>query len=122
MVSGSAREKRSISFYLHNTSSGLSGYYDTSFWEGLVVQAALSEPALKHAVIAVGVLHEHFTYQEDDTNNERFATVQYTKAIQSLRKSLALGTQNPLTALLTCILFVTFDSMRGSFESALVRS
>lgn len=82
----------------------------------------MAEPALKHAIIALGALHENFTYQEYDTTNKQFAITQYSKAIQSLRKSLASGAQQPLTALLTCILFVVFDSMQGSFESALVRT
>ncbi|XMA08603.1 hypothetical protein WAI453_001394 [Rhynchosporium graminicola] len=41
------------------------------------------------------------------------------KAIGHLRKSLADGKQATLTALMSCILFVCFDSLRGHFVSAM---
>lgn len=40
------------------------------------------------------------------------------KAIGALRRSLSNGTEEPLTALMCCILSVCFESLRGWFESA----
>jgi hypothetical protein len=126
-IAGSVEEKRSFQYYLNHTAPELSGYYDTSFWEKLLLQAAMAEPALRHAVIGIGSLHEAFAepakrldYAPDNTDGG-FAINQYTKAIAHLRRSLATGEQQPLTALMSCILFVCFDSIRGHFASALVR-
>lgn len=84
----------------------------------------MKEPALRHAVIGIGSLHEAFANRQLDYSPESiergFAINQYTKAIGYLRKSLSSRTQEPLTALMSCILFVCFDSIRGHFESALV--
>jgi hypothetical protein len=122
---GSMEEKRGFSYFLINTSVELSGYFDTSFWQQLVLQASASEPALRHAVIGLGSLHKSFANKKLDyspANIERgFAIDQYTRAIGHLRRSLADGKQGLITALMSCILFVCFDSIRGHFESAMVR-
>lgn len=124
-VSGSAPEKRSFSYYLKNTGPELSGYYDSSFWEKLLLQGAIVEPALKHAIIGIASLHEAFANKRLDYSPDNvewgFAINQYTKAISSLRRSLATSDQKPLTVLMSCILFVCFDSIRGYFTSAIVR-
>jgi Fungal specific transcription factor domain len=102
----------------------LSGFYSSSFWEKLILQASTTEPALRHAVISIGALHEEYnngTLKYDiDSTAPAFAVSQYTKAIGHLRKCLANGKQAPLTALMSCILFVCFDSLRGFFTSAMI--
>jgi hypothetical protein len=80
---------------------------------------------LRHAIIGIGALHEEFVngnlkYDVENGKEYAFAVNQYTKAIGHLRRSLATGRQAPLTALMSCILFVCFDSLRGSFDSAMV--
>lgn len=123
-IPGTAEEKRGFSYFLHNTAAELSGYYDSSFWESLLLQASTAEPALRHAVIAIGALHESFANKlldySPDSIERGFSINQYTKAIGHLRRSLAAGNQQPLTALMSCILFVCFDSIRGHLESAMV--
>ncbi|TAQ87595.1 hypothetical protein B7494_g4111, partial [Chlorociboria aeruginascens] len=126
--SGSTQERMGFSFFITNTAPELSGYYSLSFWESLILQAAIVEPSLRHAVIAIGSLHKDFsnrhlsleTKTEQARTSTGFAIDQYTKAIGHLRRSLANGQQAPLTALMSCILFVCFDSLRGHFESAMI--
>jgi hypothetical protein len=103
----------------------LSGFYSSSFWENLILQASTTEPSLRHAVIGIGALHEEFVngnwkYDVDKDKEHAFAVNQYTKAIGHLRRSLATGRQAPLIALMSCILFVAFDSLRGFFDSAMI--
>lgn len=136
---GNTQEKRGLSFFVTNTAAELSGFYDTSFWGELVLQASSSESSLRHAVIAIGSLHEEFSkrrpgdvdsagnsprspaYERDlDSKEQIFAINQYTKALTSLRKSLASDNQPPLAALMSCILFVCFDSLRGYYNNAMV--
>ena len=124
-IPGNATERRGFNYFVLNTSAELSGYFDTSFWQRILLQASVAEPALRHAVISIGTLHESFANRELDYSShstERgFALNQYTKAIGHLRRSLATGNQAPLTALMSCVLFVCFDSIRGHFESAMVK-
>lgn len=125
-VPGSAQEKRGFQYFISQTAPELSGFYTTGFWEHLVLQTSAAEPSLRHSVIAIGALHEDFAARRLDqspgseSEGYGFALNQYTKAIGHLRRSLATGKQKPLTALMSCILFVCFDSLRGYFESAMV--
>lgn len=119
---GSAAEKRGLQFFIRNTAEELSGYYDKGFWEYLLLQASSSEPALRHGVVAIGSLHEDFRNRKllYSSTSTGFAIDQYSKAIGNLRKSLAAGKQASLTALMACILFICFDSIRGHFTAAIV--
>jgi len=121
-VPGSGVERRGYNYFLTNTAPELSGYFSAGFWEGLILQAAHQEPALRHAVIAIGSLHETFAHKKLNysVNHGGFAVEQYAKAIKHLRRSLASGSQAPVTALMSCILFVCFDSVLGRFSSAMV--
>jgi hypothetical protein len=129
-IPGTTQEKRGFSYFISRTSPELNGFYTTGFWEKLILQASYNEPALRHAVIAIGSLHEDFAQkslsQASETPSETpsegisFALNQYTKALGHLRRSLAAGDQKPLTALMSCILFVCFDSLRGFYQSAMV--
>ncbi|APA10623.1 hypothetical protein sscle_06g053930 [Sclerotinia sclerotiorum 1980 UF-70] len=125
---GSVEERRSFQYFVSNTAAELSGYFDTSFWEHLILQASVADPSLRHAIIGLGALHEDFSNRKLDLATKcdaarssfGFATNQYTKAISHLRRSLAGGKQKPLTAMMSCILFVCFDSLRGHFSSAIM--
>lgn len=124
---GNARERRAFQYFTTQTASELTGYYETTnFWQLLILQASSVDSSLRHAVTAIGALHEEFAskrlsyFNEPDGKGTMFAVNQYTKAIGHLRRSLSSGKQAPLTALLSCILFVCFDSLRGHFDSAMV--
>ncbi|KAM0163571.1 hypothetical protein ACHAPG_001097 [Botrytis cinerea] len=125
-VPGNAEEKRGFDFFLRNTAAELSGYYDSSFWGNLVLAASTQKPSLRHAVVALGALHEDFSqkrlHSAPSLENQRaqLALNQYSKAIGALRRSLSHGKEEPLTALMSCILFVCFDSLRGHYESSMV--
>ncbi|KAH8815866.1 hypothetical protein F5884DRAFT_198321 [Xylogone sp. PMI_703] len=128
-IPGTASEKRGFDYFLSCTARELSGYYDPSFWEQNILQAGVVDPALRHAIIALGSLHEDFSRKRiefigpDKGYNEPvnyFATSQYAKSIAQLRTNLESGKQGTVTALMCCILFVCFDSLRGHLESAMI--
>jgi hypothetical protein len=124
-IPGSTQEKRGFSHFVKKTSPELEGFYASGFWDALLLQASHAEPALRHAVIAISSLHEDFAGRSLGPSAGRddkfpFALNQYTKAIGHLRRSLAAGKQAPLTALMSCILFVCFDSFRGYYQTAMV--
>ena len=89
---------------------------------------ALTEPAVKHALVALGSLHKLY-YRKDifgsvDCCGEPayvFALQQYNKAIKSLNHSLIDdGGNQRHVVLFTCVLFLCFEVLRGNESSALV--
>jgi hypothetical protein len=54
-----------------------------------------------------------------DSSYGRFTILQYNKAIKHMKAYQAPGTQNPITVLTTCILFICLEFMRGDINQAL---
>lgn len=124
---GNTQEKRAFQYFIKQTSPELNGFFTTGFWERLILQASQTEPSLRHAVVAIGALHEEFSQTNEGLplgqvvgGHLPFAVKQYTKAIGHLRRSLGTGDHSPLTALMSCILFVCFDCLRGYYHTAIV--
>lgn len=57
------RRRGGFDFFVRNTAVELSGYYDPSFWEKLILAASVQKSSLRHAVIAIGALHEDFAHK-----------------------------------------------------------
>jgi Fungal specific transcription factor domain len=115
------QERRSFDFFRQRTVPQLSGAFDSDeFWQRLLLQATHHEPAIRHAAVALGALHERFETSDDTTNltfklNEKkthdvFALQQYSKAIKALLEpNEAQGKQAADVALMTCVLFIYFE-------------
>lgn len=143
VVPGTPNEIRALEFFHDRTAPGLSSYFDADFWTRLVLQISHTEPAIKHAMVAVGSLHQQrelgivpvpmlrsivvrdplaltVPVTKHATNhNDPFALTQYNKAIVHLSQRLkdpAVGTE---IALLACILFVCVEFLRGDVEPAI---
>ena len=114
-----ALEKRSLDFFRSRTSIELAGCMVSELWSSFVLQAAYNSSAIKHAVIALGALHEASQQWNPATSNT-FAVQQYSKAIRDV-SSLRPSKPNEALdiALLCCMLFAAFESLRGYYKSAL---
>lgn len=91
-------------------------------------QDILHEPAIRHAMVAMGILHEIYRYQitgPPEMQRRIIAMQHYGKAIQSLvsqQNSDTYTTDNKKTmsiSLLACLLFVSLESTQGHYQSAL---
>jgi hypothetical protein len=93
----------------------------------MVLQAGRHEPAVKHAVAAVGALHEklltgaisHGAGQDQQT---RFALEQCNKSMHHLTKSSRDRVPNLRLMLTTCVLFTCFEAMQGHCEQAIIHA
>ncbi|KAK3357296.1 hypothetical protein B0T25DRAFT_589604 [Lasiosphaeria hispida] len=119
----SADEKRSFHFFQHVTAPCLSGDFDGVFWRVLVLQICQTEPAVKHAVLAVSSLHEGMMaptpYAEADDRHS-FALSQYNKAIACLLDQMREVDAKPLVPLLTCVLFVCIELMQSKDTESII--
>lgn len=106
---GNDLERRSFDFFCQRTVVDLAGLFDPTFWTRVVLQTTHHEPAIKHAVIALGALHENYN-NGVRKGESAFAIQQYTKAIGSLVKPIQeKGILAVDVALITCVLFVCFE-------------
>lgn len=57
-IQGTAKERRCFYFFQTKTAPQLSTFLGSDFWNTILLQSALREPSIRHAVIALGSLHE----------------------------------------------------------------
>lgn len=119
-------EFRCFEYFCRYTSLAIQGYFDSGFWTSLILQISHSEPCVRHAIIALGSLHERFgnrdTFLPSDAQSlieGDFAIEQYSKAVRLLRYSIASGNQDAVHISLICaVLFISFDNLNGDTEKA----
>jgi cyanate permease len=89
----------------------LSGSFDPTFWTRLVLQAAYHEPSIRHAVIALGALHETSDVESTQESTRLLAMQQYGKAMTCLVNPTIQTEQRQTAhvALVACVLFVCFE-------------
>lgn len=113
---GCDEERRCFDFFLHRTVSQLPGFWDSEFWSCLILRATHHQPAIRHAVLALGSLHERFEAGDRsilspiwDKGEGGFALKQYNQAIQHLIKPVSEGQQAVDVCLVACLLFACFE-------------
>lgn len=122
------QESQIFDFLRHESAPKFAGNFASTFWDSTVFAVALTEPAVKHALVAVGALHMLY-YRKDVFSQIGYysepaytlALQQYNKAIKSLNKSLTDdGGNQQRVVLFTCVLFIFFEVIRGNEPAALV--
>jgi Fungal specific transcription factor domain/Fungal Zn(2)-Cys(6) binuclear cluster domain len=116
-IIGSLKERRSFDFFQKRTAPQISGFFGGDIWERLLLQATYHEPSVRHAIIALGSLHERFEQDNglvvhSDANgwSDDFALRNYNLAIKHLVEPLSSKGQQAIdVCLISCILFACFE-------------
>lgn len=129
-IPGDEQERHYYQLFCDRTASDLASHYPTDFWKRIAVQESYSEPAIRHAIVALGALTKSLHESENQpfgmimppsnasVEHHEFALKQYSKAIVNLRQTLAKGKPQIRTALVACLLFVCFENFHGDYEAA----
>lgn len=121
-ITGAQHERRAFHHFRVRTADDLSGCFPSNFWNRLVLQLGHSEPAIKHAVIAVATAHENYQAGSETVDGDAALDLQqYNKAIACLKQHLSVPTKHSTeVALICCALFICFEGLRGNYEAALI--
>ncbi|KAH7364718.1 hypothetical protein BKA65DRAFT_491923 [Rhexocercosporidium sp. MPI-PUGE-AT-0058] len=125
-------ERLCFDYFRFKTIIKIPGGFYSYFWQNLVLQACISEPAVLHAAIALGSAHRiddeslRFRWIRGKSHDvkeigrcEVFTIQEYLKAISHLRNRNTEDSCAPLrVVLITCVLFVTLDLLRGEYGNA----
>ncbi|EGP86619.1 uncharacterized protein MYCGRDRAFT_110011 [Zymoseptoria tritici IPO323] len=124
------RERHSLNFFVNFSAPQMAGFFDSAFWQRMVIQTSYHEPAIRHAITAIGALHEcimqrAFADEKQRSKAMQFALSQCNKAIACLTNDAAGGYDpnrrripSSRLALTTCVLFTCFEAMQGRCDSA----
>ncbi|KAG9234779.1 hypothetical protein BJ875DRAFT_293666 [Amylocarpus encephaloides] len=120
-IRASPQSKRSFSYFLQRTRPQLAGFFGSDFWERLVLQAAHRESAVRHALVAIGSVHELSERQTAASDVSRaFALEQYNLAIRELLVAPSQGGERGVdVCLIACILFACLENMQGRHVTAI---
>ncbi|KAF2161873.1 hypothetical protein M409DRAFT_58654 [Zasmidium cellare ATCC 36951] len=121
---GTQREQQCLYFFSTISAPELAGYLDFAFWSEVLLQATHDDPAIKHAVAAIGASHEYklrrqaakFNLETDGLH--AFALRQINKAIKALVQPSQGTSRGLLRALTASILFACFESLNDSRAAA----
>jgi hypothetical protein len=125
---GTEIELRSFYFFRQKTAPQLSGFFGGDFWERVLLQAALHEPSIRHAILALGSLHANIEQTIDIVMQsptsgctDDFALKSYSQAINILVKPLSQGGQQAVDVCLICsILFACLEVSRSYIKELLL--
>ncbi|KAF2825744.1 hypothetical protein CC86DRAFT_34424 [Ophiobolus disseminans] len=125
MLSGFGSGIRYLEFYHHCARPVLSSSFDREFWSRITLQMAYSEPAVRHALIALGYLHSTETGRMKDARAKSASLYEsktllyhYNKSVRSLVDRIDEASYKPEIALVTCLLFVCMEYLRGNYHAA----
>jgi hypothetical protein len=128
---GTEQESRYFQVFCTQTAHQLSGFFEKSLWESLVLQACETETPLRHAVIALGALDTTSTTRRPKATvspDRKFAFSEYGKAVSQIRQMVAswkLGgvcSERELrTTLISCLLFTCFETLNGCADAAIMQ-
>lgn len=118
---GTEKERRSFEFFRQKSAPQLSGFFGGDFWKRLLLQAALHEPSIRHAILALGSLHSKFEQNNNlikrsHTNGwtDDFASKNYSQAINLLVGPLSQEGRQAIDVCLICsILFACLEVSRS---------
>ncbi|KAJ5824307.1 transcriptional regulator family: Fungal Specific TF [Penicillium robsamsonii] len=117
----SHEEQLCFDWLIKRTAKKFAGLFPSDFWESLIFQASAQEPAVRHAVIALSSTHrsqQEYAALPNKYDEECFTLRQYNKAIQHLRTNATNDSHSLRVALITCMLFITLEYMRGQYQMA----
>ena len=125
---GSQRERRAFDLFRTRVAFQLSGEIDGWLWNVLLLQATHQEPAIRHAVLALGSLCEQFDPPAETPDSTvkyvgkqgPLALQQYNLAIAELTSAATSCHLALDVCLMVCMLFAYFEVIRGHHGSAML--
>lgn len=111
----------------------MSAWVVEQFWKYQLPQVGHTEPAVRHAIIALAATHEAMelfcaaatqdpglSFRTEDMERKSYACHHYNVAVSHLAKVLTSGADSEIVALMTGSLFVTTKFMWGDFATAVL--
>ncbi|KAK0714929.1 hypothetical protein B0H67DRAFT_228933 [Lasiosphaeris hirsuta] len=111
------QESRALEFYHRVIAPSFTLFPEDDFWTKMVAQASYSEPAVRHAVIAISCIYEQIGETPCDlllAPKGRYAMGHYNQALQQLTK-----TRDESVVLFVCVLFVCIEALRENKDAAI---
>jgi hypothetical protein len=125
LLSGLDGSARYIEFYFRCARPMLASTFDNDFWSRTALQMAFAEPSVRHALIALGYLHStepgSMSHARSRFAGQRESGIllhHYNESIRGLLDRMSEPSYTPEVGLVTCLLFVCMEFLRGNHHTA----
>ncbi|KAF5025523.1 hypothetical protein F66182_2428 [Fusarium sp. NRRL 66182] len=115
-------EIRSYKYFVQVTGPALAGLFDTDFWCRELPKICVADPALWHAVVALGSVHEACGYKDQDPETKpqyALCLQQYSAAVSGLTESTSFRSTARWRAVIASTIFTCIFVMQGLYKQAL---
>ncbi|PYI01602.1 hypothetical protein BO78DRAFT_246430 [Aspergillus sclerotiicarbonarius CBS 121057] len=126
LVPGTRKERHYVQFFCMHTAHALSGFFPSDFWTKFLPQLSHRNPAVRHAVIAVGALHQRqlqgrlLSGNTPPRETDAFTLQQYNKSIHSFLQQMGNPTDLGIDSMLIqCVLFICLEMLSGNSKQGL---
>lgn len=123
----SLQDKETLDWFQKRTITKVPGTYRSRFWSTLLCQASITEPAVMHAVLALGAAHRGAILSvlpnpfmvSSSHRLKRDSYRHYIAAIETLRSLQSTKAASTLrVVLITCMAFFSLEALRGHTNAA----
>lgn len=121
-VPSSPEEQRALRYFSEQTTAQLCCYHSSELWTRTILQAAETDPCIRHAVLALSSFHGIFTSQTNDREAaSAFALQHYNASIRlqiQASQGKAADSEEADRYMTASILFVCIELMQDHYASA----
>ncbi|KAF2467367.1 uncharacterized protein BDR25DRAFT_305745 [Lindgomyces ingoldianus] len=114
-----------LEFYHYCAGPTLASRFDNEFWSRISLQMAYTEPAVRHALVALGYLSrqetgslKHARLGFTNGDKRKLFLLHYNKSVRHLVHRIAEPSYSPEIGLVTCVLFVCIEFLRADYHTA----
>ncbi|RAK99650.1 Zn(II)2Cys6 transcription factor domain-containing protein [Aspergillus ibericus CBS 121593] len=116
-------EARALEFFFRKSAAHLAGYFGASFWTRTVFQLSLTEPSIRHAIAAIGLLHEAegtsaVSVTAGQPSRTQRALHLYNQAIRTTIDKASTGIDAVPLVITASILFASLEFLRQNATAA----
>ncbi|KAI6781609.1 uncharacterized protein J7T54_005320 [Emericellopsis cladophorae] len=113
-------------WFRSRTAKKIPGPFEPVFWETVVLGASFEEPAVLHAVLALGLAHKKESLEGDSQDvatdspdeEEQFILRHYSESIRQLAPHFVNQSRSSIrVALIACMVFVCLEFIRGRYRT-----
>ncbi|OKL61535.1 hypothetical protein UA08_03312 [Talaromyces atroroseus] len=116
LLLSTSEDSAHFGYFINVCAKDFSLFFESPVWESIVLQAACTEPCIRHAALAIGAMsrnnYDRHT-QSSEPEAREYSMKQYNLALRALSHALDQGTGRSELAALGSITFIAFEVLWG---------
>ncbi|PMD33485.1 hypothetical protein L207DRAFT_571625 [Hyaloscypha variabilis F] len=108
-----AYDSSHFDYFINICAKEFSLYFESPVWESVILKAALTEPCIRHAALAIGAMSRNNYHSQSSEIVLEYSMKQYNIALRALHDALNRSARSWELAILGSIVFIAFEVLWG---------